>query len=119
MTDGREASGQFANGNAGGPGRPRRAIERDYLAALSDACPPDTWRQIVTRAVDDAKAGDPKAREWLTRYLLGNAAMSLAGLAAKELRGELADDEIQRIVAQQHADAARKAKLNAICQRLR
>src|SRR5579884_943112 len=45
--------------------------ERDYLAALGDACPPAIWREIVARAVEDAKAGDGKAREFLTRYLIG------------------------------------------------
>jgi hypothetical protein len=29
------------------------AIERDYLATLSDACPPDAWTCIVQRAVEE------------------------------------------------------------------
>ncbi len=44
------ANGKWTPGNPGGPGRPRRAIERDYLVAISEACPPETWRQIVARA---------------------------------------------------------------------
>ena len=67
----RDAAGRFAAGNAGGPGRPRRAIETDYLAALSDAVPMDRWRKIVERAVTDAEQGDVKAREWLGSYLAG------------------------------------------------
>ena len=28
----RDMSGKFKNGNTGGPGRPRRVVESDYLA---------------------------------------------------------------------------------------
>jgi hypothetical protein len=71
---GRNGHGQFAPGNRGGPGRPRRVAERDYLAALTEVCPPERWRAICRRAVADAEAGDPRARDWLARYLLGNPA---------------------------------------------
>jgi hypothetical protein len=70
---GRNGDGRFALGNAGGPGRPRRVTERDYLAALADEVPMESWRAICRRAVNDALAGDAKARDWLSRYLLGNA----------------------------------------------
>jgi len=86
----RTAGGQFAEGNPGGPGRPRRATERAYLAALSDACPPETWREIVERAVADAKGGDAKARTWLASYLVGepsSAASTLHRLAVEEASG--------------------------------
>jgi hypothetical protein len=70
----RNGDGQFAPGNPGGPGRPRRVAERDYLAALTEECPPETWRAICRRAVADALGGDARARDWLARYLLGNPA---------------------------------------------
>ncbi len=69
-TPDRDRRGRFAPGNAGGPGRPRRRTEADYPAALSDQVPLDAWSQIVERAVADAIAGDAKARDWLSRYLL-------------------------------------------------
>ena len=69
--EGRDNKGRWAQGNSGGPGRPRRDTEAAYLAALADACPPDRWRAIVARAVSDAEAGDAKAREWLGAYLIG------------------------------------------------
>ena len=72
--NGRTAAGQFAAGNPGGPGRPRRVTERDYLAALAEECPPETWRRICRRAVADAEAGDARARDWIARYLIGNPA---------------------------------------------
>jgi len=65
-------NGRFAPGNPGGPGRPRRQVEREYLDALTAAVPMDRWRLVVDRAVEDAIAGDPRARDWLGRYLIGN-----------------------------------------------
>ena len=53
------------------PAGPPRPTESDYLAALLDACPPDTWRAVCARAVADAEAGDPRARAWLAGYLIG------------------------------------------------
>jgi hypothetical protein len=72
--NGRNGKGQFAPGNAGGPGRPRRATECDYLRTLNEECPLETWAEICQRAVADAIAGDSKARDWLSRYVLGNPA---------------------------------------------
>lgn len=85
----RKHNGTFATGNKGGPGRPPRAIERDYLLTLSECCPPDIWREIVQRAVEDAKQGDGKARDWLAAYLVGNPktpAVSLVLAAVHEAR---------------------------------
>ena len=70
MTDKRNSDGTFAKGNAGGPGRPPRATESEYLRVLMGACPLDTFREIVERAVTDAKAGDAQARAWLATYLV-------------------------------------------------
>ncbi len=62
----------FQIGNPGGPGRPKRQTEEGYLKALMGACDLDKWGQICERAVSDAINGEPKAREWLARYLIGN-----------------------------------------------
>lgn len=93
MAEGRDDNGRFMVGNAGGPGRPRRAVEREYLAALSDAIGLDGWRAIVERAVQDATAGDARARAWLATYLLGTE-NSLTLLAAREALALDADLEI-------------------------
>jgi hypothetical protein len=74
---GRTERGRFAKGCAGGPGRPRRAVEGEYLATLSGAVPADRWRAIVERAVADAIAGDARARDWLSRYLLPRPGVGL------------------------------------------
>src|SRR5262249_55014346 len=67
--NGRDSTGRFAAGNAGGPGRPRRAVEREFLSALSDAISLEDWQDIVKTAVAAAKQGDSRARDWVTRYV--------------------------------------------------
>ncbi len=89
----RDESGRFAIGNAGGPGRPRRTIESAYMAALGDAVSLDDWQAIVSRAVADAKAGESKARDWLTRYLIGSTPPSLLAIAAREERSASETDD--------------------------
>ncbi len=87
---GRDPSGRFTSGNAGGPGRPRRITERAYLQTMSEACPPDVWREIIAKAVEQAQAGDSKSREWLASYLLGRpetAASSLHKIAVVDAAG--------------------------------
>jgi hypothetical protein len=78
----RDSNGRFRPGHPGGPGRPRRAIEADYLASFSDAVPMEAWKRIVGRAVEDAEKGDAKAREWLSAHLMakpdGNGLLMLA-----------------------------------------
>lgn len=100
----RRADGRFAPGNPGGPGRPRRAVEREYLAALADELTIDRWRRIVRGAIDAAENGDPKAREWIARYALGSAPPTLAALAVADMAGVSADDEV--------ADAVRLANMS-------
>jgi hypothetical protein len=73
VVGGRSAGGKFAAGNPGGPGRPRRAAERDYLLALTEAVSVDDWRAVVAKALDQAKAGDKSARQWLSDYLIGES----------------------------------------------
>lgn len=86
----REPNGKFAEGNKGGPGRPKRVTERAYLDIIISECPPDTWREIVQAAVRDARTGDAKAREWLASFLIGKpdgVAPTLHKLAVDELAG--------------------------------
>ena len=65
------------------------------MAALSDAIPPDVWRQIVERARDQALAGDAKARAWLAGYLLRDAP-ALIDLAAAEQAGDCLPTNVAR-----------------------
>lgn len=70
-TESRRTNGQFAAGNSGGPGRPPRQVEDDYLRTLTEVASSDAWKRICERAVKDAEAGDARARQWLSEYLLG------------------------------------------------
>ena len=90
---GRNGHGQFAAGNPGGPGRPRRVTECDYLRTLTEECPPEMWRAICRRAVADALVGDGKARDWLSKFLLGNLAeLPMLGAATTQPEGPNHDD---------------------------
>ena len=93
MMSGRELNGRFAKGNKGGPGRPRRAIETEYLAAIADIVTPEAWCSVVTRALADAEQGDARAREWLSRHLFGEKTPSVSDLA-QEANREAEIDEI-------------------------
>ena len=64
--------GQFRPGNPGGPGRPRRQTEREYLQALTECVGLAEWKAVVRRALEDARKGDHRAREWLGKYLMGS-----------------------------------------------
>lgn len=95
----RDMNGKFAKGNAGGPGRPRRQIEQDYLAAFSEAITLDDWKEIIEKAVGQAKEGDARARQWLTHYVIGpRQDKELEIIAIQE---ELEIDPIARQVEEQ------------------
>lgn len=67
----RNEQGKFVKGNGGGPGRPKRSTEEKYLASLQSAVSVKDWRDIVDKAVFQAKRGDARARQWLSDYLIG------------------------------------------------
>jgi hypothetical protein len=94
-TDIRDDQGRFTAGNPGGPGRPRRAIEREYLATLGEAVTLDDWRDVVARAVADAKQGDKAACAWLAKYLLGTSPRTLLDIAVNEQLGRTPDDDVE------------------------
>ena len=67
----RNDQGQFVKGGAGGPGRPKREVERAYYDVTVGAVSLDEWKLIIGKAKEQAIAGDDKARAWLGDYLLG------------------------------------------------
>ena len=85
--NGRNPNGRFAPGNKLGPGRPRRQTERDFLKTLADVAEP-AWPAICAAAVEAARAGDPKSREWIAKFLIGEPVRgALAKIAAAEQQG--------------------------------
>ena len=89
----RDQAGRWAKGNPGGPGRPRRMVEVDYIALTADIAGPH-WGRVVQAAVELAVSGDARAREWLARYLLGEPRDGvLVRIAGCESRGVDPGDE--------------------------
>lgn len=83
--NGRDKGGRFASGSPGGPGRPRREVERQYLDATVAAVPVERWANVVAKALADAEAGDAAARAWLSKAL---------GIDAQKQAGDEGDREV-------------------------
>lgn len=91
MPNDRATNGRFLPGNPGNRharGRPRRAAEQAYLDATIASVPLADWRRVAEKALAQAKAGDAKAREWLSRMLVGSDPIPLTQLV-EELQAEL------------------------------
>ena len=67
----RDESGKFAKGNPGGPGRPKKEREERFYEITLAAVTFDDWKEIVRKAVAQAKKGDSVARKFLADYLIG------------------------------------------------
>lgn len=93
----RGKNGQFLEGSSGGPGRPPRKTEWSYLRSTTSACSLEDWQQIVTRAVADAKNGNAKAREFLARYVLGNAPVLSELTALDEIGLDPVDEKLHSV----------------------
>ena len=93
MKTDRNRNGTFAVGNPGGPGRPPRHVETEYLAATLAACSVQDWREIISKAVQAAKGGDDKARLFLANYILGTpkapARLWTGAMREKEMEGDI------------------------------
>jgi hypothetical protein len=84
-------------------------VESEYLRTLNEAVSLDDWKAIVQTAVGQAKDGDGKARDWLTRYVLGAEPPRLTELVAQDIAGAgVAEDLLKalvRYVGNQHSRA--------------
>jgi hypothetical protein len=67
----RDEKGRFITGNGGGPGRPARAREERFLEITLQTVTYQDWKDIIQKAVTQAKRGDSQARKFLADYLLG------------------------------------------------
>lgn len=71
----RDSSGRWLKGVSGNPrGRLPRVQESEFYQQLNSLIGADDWRQVVEKALEQAKLGDSRAREWLGRYLMGEPA---------------------------------------------
>jgi len=70
VEDIRDERGRFVKGVSGNPsGRPIDSFK--YLKKIDTTLSLKEWREIVVKAIEQAKRGDAKARQWLSDYLLG------------------------------------------------
>jgi len=63
----RQKNGRFAEGNCGGPGRPPRKTERDYLLVFESTVTPERWQKVLAKILENAESA-----EFLAKYMLGN-----------------------------------------------
>lgn len=61
----------FQPGNKLSPGRPPKEREERFMEITLSAVTFDDWKEIVQKAVAQAKRGDSTARKWLSDYLIG------------------------------------------------
>jgi hypothetical protein len=78
---------------------PHRRTQTDYMGALLDRVPLETWGEVIDATVTKAKDGDAQARAFLAAYLVGKptteAATPLA-ITAQRISG---DDALVRKLA--------------------
>lgn len=67
----RDERGRFLPGGPGGPGRAPVKKEEKYHLVTIDSVTEDDWREVVIKALRQAKDGDRYARDWLGNYILG------------------------------------------------
>jgi len=66
------SAGTWEPGQSGNPkGRPPKSKEEKFFKTTLSAVTLRDWREIVKKAVEQAKRGNPAARKWLSDYLLG------------------------------------------------
>lgn len=72
----------------------------------------------MARALADAEAGDPKARDWITKHILGDSPPRLIEIAAREKRGETPAEEISALADQQAGDAQWAAQIKTLLDKM-
>jgi hypothetical protein len=92
----RDEHGKFTKGNTFGRGRPRKEIERDYLAAIRDACSSEDVKEIFGKLVEQAKGGDLRAARYVLEACIGSREpLALTQIAIEE---ELGYDPVEEAV---------------------
>jgi len=124
VSAGRNANGTFSKGWKGGPGRPAKEVERDYLLAFRSACSPQDLAEVVATVLRVAKSGDMVAARLLLNYCLPlqaridlfnhvdpEDAYRVAGSTTEEVTNEM----LTRIVNKIKENRAYKAELANNC----
>ena len=81
----RDSKGRFVKGASGNPqGRLPKQTETSYLQVSESVCTFDVWREITMKAVEQAKRGDARARQWLSDYLVGKPISMVMAVQEKQ-----------------------------------
>ena len=67
----RDEKGRFLPGTAGGPGRLPMVREQLYLERLHTKVTMEDWDEIIDKALEQAREGNWRARNWLSDYCIG------------------------------------------------
>lgn len=78
MSGVRDDKGRFVKGHSGNPGG-RPIDQSKYLKKIDTTMTLKDWREIVKKAIDQAKRGDSRARQWLSDYLAGKPIQPIEG----------------------------------------
>ncbi|RPJ40141.1 MAG: hypothetical protein EHM35_00615 [Planctomycetaceae bacterium] len=71
----RSSGGQWLPGQTGNKrGRLPREREHEFLDVTIAAVSKEQWKEIITKAAEQALAGDSVARKFLAEYILGQPA---------------------------------------------
>jgi hypothetical protein len=93
----RAPNGRFLPGHGiKSPGRPRRDEEAAWLGLLRSEVTDVRWEAIVRKAIEQALRGDPRARGWLSDYVLPAASKVPVPDQRIEIVYESLDDKIER-----------------------
>jgi uncharacterized protein DUF5681 len=112
MAIARDSKGRFVKGASGNPqGRLPKQTETSYLQVSESVCTFDVWREIVAKAVEQAKRGDARARQWLSDYLIGKPVSMVMAvqerqdtlITVKYMRDNLTD-KLNRLSEQESSD---------------
>ena len=86
----RNPKNQWPKGVSGNPkGRPKRAFERAYLDATIGSVSLADWSDIIGKAVEQARDGDDRARNFLAKYLMPEQALKLVFATPEESSAEV------------------------------
>ena len=72
----RDDKGRFLKGHSGNPGG--RSIDQSkYLKKIDRTLSQKAWEEIILKAIEQARRGDAKARQWLSEYVAGKPIQSI------------------------------------------
>ncbi|HUY36383.1 MAG TPA: hypothetical protein VMV69_26840 [Pirellulales bacterium] len=85
---------------------PRDRDEPNYWSVVFDVVTPAAWERLVEEATCQARAGDPRAREWIASVLGADSAIEELG-RADAVAGYVTISSLNRALERERAAANR------------